>query len=105
MSRVPSVSNSEKNLRKATWIELFFRIYLIRGAHREVGEPGAVSLSSFRKSQKLRSLESLFWRSWSSEIVSGKVLGCSKPVWMVSDRIGMSSDLRIVNLHFAENLF
>ena len=72
---------------------------------REVEQPGAVLLSSFRKSQISRSLESLFWRSWSSEIVSGKVLGCSKSVSMVSDRVGMSSDLRIVNLHSAEKAF
>ena len=43
--------------------------------------------------EKSRSLESLFWRSWSSEIVSGKVLGCSKLVSMVCDRFGMMSGL------------
>ena len=37
--------------------------------------------------------------------MSGKVLGCSKSVWMVSDVIGMSFDLGIVNLHFAEKSF
>ena len=36
--------------------------------------------------------------------MSGKVLGCSKPVSMVSDRVGMSSGLGIVNLH-SENTF
>ena len=36
--------------------------------------------------------------------MSGKVLGCSKPVSMVSDRVGMSSGLEIVNLH-SENTF
>ena len=43
--------------------------------------------------EKSRSLESLFWRSWSSEIVSGKVLGCSKLVSMVTDRFGVMSGL------------
>ena len=39
------------------------------------------------------------------EIVSGKVLDCSKPVSMVSDQVGMSFELRIANLHFAEKAF
>ena len=105
MGIVAEAPTPEKNLRKWPSIELFFKIYLMGVIPREVGEPGAVSLSECAKSQKSRSLESLFWRSWSSEIVSGKVLGCSKSVSMVSDRVGMSSGIRIVNLHSAEKAF